>query len=107
MTIDKKIGPKKCVSRLDVSRKNVGKELTGCENGGKKEENDLCWYVKNNIESLLVAVRTSRTIHMRKQLTLKNSRKLRNRKNEWAEKGMHGQFARIRTIHGDGWEKVI
>ena len=30
--------------------------------GVKSEKNGLDWYVKNNIEPLLVAVRTSRTI---------------------------------------------
>ena len=31
---------------------------------------------------------------MWKQLTLKNSRKLKNKKTEWTSKRMHGQFAR-------------
>ena len=42
--------------------KNGGRGLTGCENSVKSEENGLGWYMKNNIEPLLVAVRTSRTI---------------------------------------------
>ena len=44
---------------------------------------------------------------MRKELTLKNSRKLKKnkKKNEWNVKRMHGQFSRdmkasIRTTHG-------
>ena len=45
-----------------VSRTNSGRELTGCENSVKSVENGLGRYVKNNIEPLLVAVRTSRNI---------------------------------------------
>ena len=60
----------------------------------KSKGNGLGLYVKNNIEPLLVAVKTSRTIAGRKQLTLKNSRKLNKIKNEWTEKRMDDQFAR-------------
>ena len=60
----------------------------------KSKENGLGLYVKNNIEPLLVAVRTSRTLAGRKQLALKNSRKLNKIKNEWTEKRMDDQFAR-------------
>ena len=42
---------------LYVSRENGGRGLIGCENSVKSEENDLGWYVKNNIEPLLVVVR--------------------------------------------------
>ena len=45
-----------------VSQKNGERGLIGCENSVKSEENGLGWYVKNNMEPLLVAVRTSRTI---------------------------------------------
>ena len=45
------------VARLYISRKNGGR-------GVKSEENGLGWYVKNNIESLLIAVKTRRIIIM-------------------------------------------
>ena len=44
--------------------KNGGRGLTGCENSVKSEENGLDSYVKNNIESLLIAVKTRRIIIM-------------------------------------------
>ena len=62
MTMNKELHPRSNVARLYVSRKNGGRGLIGCENSVKKDENGLRWYVKNNIEPLLVAVRTSRTV---------------------------------------------
>ena len=59
MTMNKELHPRSDVVRLYVSRKNCGRGLIGCENIVKSEENGLGWYVKNNIEPLLVAVRTS------------------------------------------------
>ena len=50
------------VARLYVSRKNGGRGLIGCENSVKSEENGLGSYVKNNIEPLLIAVKTRRII---------------------------------------------
>ena len=61
MTMNKELHPRSDVARLYVSQKNGGRGLIGCENV-KSEKNGLGWYVKNNIEPLLVAVRTSRTI---------------------------------------------
>ena len=72
MTMNKELHPRSDVARLYVSRKNGGRGLIGCENSVKSEENGLGWYIKNNIEPLLAAVRTSRTITHEKQLTLKN-----------------------------------
>ena len=45
-----------------VSRNNGGKGLIGSENSMKSEENGLRWYLKNNVEPLLVAAGTNRTI---------------------------------------------
>ena len=54
--------PRSYVTQLYVSRKNGGRGLTRCENSVKSEENGVGWYVKNNIEPLLLGVTTSRTI---------------------------------------------
>ena len=50
----------------------------------KGEKNDLGWYVKNNIEPLLLAVRTSRTITHEKIVDSKEFMKTKEeqRKNE-------------------------
>ena len=79
-----------------MSRKNGGRGLIGCENSVKTEENGLGWYVKNNIEPLLVTVRTSRTITHKETVDPKELKKTKEqqRKNEWTAKRMHGQFAR-------------
>ena len=62
----------------------------------KSEENGLGWYVKNNIETLLVVVRTSRAITHEETVNLKEFKKTKEeeRKDEWTAKRMHGQFAR-------------
>ena len=84
------------VTRLHVSRKNGGRGLIGCENSVKSEENGLGWYVKNNIEPLQAAVRTSRTVTHERTVDPKESKKNKEeqRKNKWTAKRMHEQFAR-------------
>ena len=57
----------------------------------KNLENGLEWYVKFNIEPLLAAIRTSRTVTH--QLKKFKKTKDKQRRNEWTEKIYHGQFA--------------
>ena len=95
MTMNKELHPRSNVAQLYVSKKNAGRGLTGCENSVKSEENGLGWYVKNNIEPLLIVVRTSRTITHEEKDDPKEFKKTKEqRKNEWTAKRMHGQFAR-------------
>ena len=96
MTMNKEWHPRSDVARLYVSRKNGGRGLIECKNSAKSEENGLGWHVKNNIEPLLVAVRTSRIITHEKTVDPKEFKKTKEeqRKNEWTAKIMHGQFAR-------------
>ena len=96
MTMNKELHPRSDVAWLYVSRKNGGRVLIGCEDIVKSEENGLGWYVKNNIEPLLVAVRKSRTITHEETVDPKEFKKTKEeqRKNEWTAKRMHGQFAR-------------
>ena len=95
MTMNKELHPRSDVARLYVTRKNGGRGLIGCENSVKSEENGLGWYVKNNIEPLLAAVRTSRTITHEETVDPKEFNKIKEvkRKSEWTAKRMHGQFA--------------
>ena len=110
MTMNKELHPRSDVARLYVSRKNGGRGLIGCENSVTIEENGLGWYVKNNIEPLLAAVRTSRTITHKETVDSKEFKKIKEEliKNERTAKKLHGQFAwtiwrtRIRTTHGYG-----
>ena len=62
----------------------------------KSEENCLGWYFKDNIEPLLVAARTSRTITHEEIVDPKAFKKTKGeqRKNEWTARGMRGKFAR-------------
>ena len=96
MTINKQLHPRSDIAPLYVSQKNVGRGLIGCENSVKSEENGLGWYVRNNIELLLVAVKTSRTITHKETVDGKEFKKTKEeqRKNEWTAKRMYEQFAR-------------
>ena len=84
MTMNRELHSRSDVARLYVSRKNGGRGLIECENKVKGEKNDPGWYVKNNIEPLLLAVRTSRTITHEKIVDYKEFMKTKEeqRKNE-------------------------
>ena len=94
--MNKELHPRNDVGRVYVSRKNGGRGLIGCENSVKSEENGQGWYVKNNIEPLLVAVKTSRAITHEETVDPKEFKETKDeqRKNEWTAKRMHGKFAR-------------
>ena len=92
-----------------MARKNGRRRLIGCENSVKSEENGLGWYIKNNLEPLLVVVRISGTTTDKKQFTLKNSRKLKKSKEKM--NGLQKQCmeslleiwkTRMQTTHKDG-----
>ena len=94
MTMNKELPPRGDVARLNVSTKNSSRGLTGCGNSGKSKENGLGWYVKNNLEPLLVAVRTSATITNEETVDPKEFKKTKVKqiKNEWSTKRMYRQF---------------
>ena len=88
MTINKELRPRSDVARLYVSWKNGVRRLIGCENSVKSEENGRGWYFRNNIEPLIVAARTSRTITHEETVDPKDFKKTKEeqRKNEWTAK---------------------
>ena len=96
MTMNKELHSRSDVVRSYVLWKNGGRGIIGCENSVKKEENSLGWYVKNNIEPSLVAVRTSRTKKNEETVDPKEFKKTKEEqtKNEWTAKRKDGQFAR-------------
>ena len=109
MTLNEELHPISDVAWLYLSRKNGGRGLIGCENSMKSEENDLGWYVKNNIEPLLAAVRTSRTIRHEETVEPKEFKKIKEeqRKKELTKKECMDNLleiwkTRIRTTHADG-----
>ena len=62
MTMNKELHLRSDVAWLYVSRKSAGRGFIGWENSVESKENGLGWYIKNNIEPLLVTVRISRSI---------------------------------------------
>ena len=107
MTINKELHLISDVASLYVSRKNGGKGLIGCENSVKSEENGLGWYVRNNIEPLLVAARTSTTITHEETVdpkefkkTKEEQSKMNGLKKECMDNLLEIWRTRIRTTHG-------
>ena len=73
------------------------------------EENGLGWYVKNNTEPFLIAVRTSRTIPRNGTVdpkefkkTKEEQRKMNGLQKECMDNLLEIWRTRIRTTHGDG-----
>ena len=85
MIVNQELHPRSDVAWLYVSRKNSGRGFIGCENSEK-----------NNIEPLLVAVSTSRTVTLDRTVYAKEFKKTKEKqgKNGWTAKRVHGQFSR-------------
>ena len=108
-TINNELHPQSDIARLHVSRKNGGRGLIGCENRVKSEENSLGWYLKNNLEPLLAAVRTSRITTHEETIDPKELKKIKERQRkmngmqkECMDNLLETWRTRIRTTHGDG-----
>ena len=75
-------------------------------NSVKNGENDLGWYIKNNIEPLIVAVRTSPTITHKETVESKGFKKTKEKgkmnavQNECKDNLLVIWRTRIRTTHG-------
>ena len=105
MTMNKELHPRNDVARFYASRKNGERGLIGCEKSVKSVKNGLGWYVKNNVESLIVAVTKTRSITHEEIVDPKELTKTKEeqRKNDWIAKRMQEIWrTRIRTTHGDG-----
>ena len=86
ITMNKELYPRSDVARLYVSQKNGGRGLIGCENSVKSEKNGLGWYVKNNKEPLLVAIRTSKTITHEETVDPKQFKKIKKQQQQQQQK---------------------
>ena len=109
MTMNNELLTRSDVAQLYVFQKNGGRGLIGCGNSVKSEENNLGWYLKMNIESLLVAIRTSRTVTHKKTYYPKEFKKTKGEQKEM--NGLQKEcmdnlleilWTRVRTTHGDG-----
>ena len=81
MTLNKELHQKSNAARLYVSRKNGGRGLIECENSVTSEENGLGWHIKNNVEPLLVVVRTSKTLTSKEIVDPKEFKKTKEEQN--------------------------
>ena len=62
VTINEEFHPKGDKDRLYVSRSKGRRGLMSCKGCIRTEENNLGWYIKHQVETLLVAVKTHETI---------------------------------------------
>ena len=110
MAMNEELHPRHDVAWSHVSRKNGGRGLIGCGNSVKSEENELGWYIKNNLESLLVAVRTRGTKTNEETVDPKQFKKTkdeqRKKRNGLQKECINNLLeigrTRIRTTCGDG-----
>ena len=96
MTMYGMLHPKSDVDRIYVSRKDGGRGLIGCEMCIKAEENNLGWYIRNTVEVLLKQVEKCRVIETETCNTKEDYKKRvsENRKVQWQQKILHGQYIR-------------
>ena len=96
MTMYGVLHPKSDVDRIYISRKEGGRGLIGCEMCIRAEENNLGWYIRNSVESLLKQVRKCKVIETELSIAKEEySKKVsENRKVQWKQKVLHGQYLR-------------
>ena len=96
MTINKEFHPKSNINRLYVPRSKGGRGLLSCKSPIMTEENSLGWYIKHQVEPLLVAVKNSNTINTEDVVspTLCKETERCRVYNSWKDKVMHGQYLR-------------
>ena len=100
--------PRSDVKWLYISQKNGARGLIGHKNSMKSEENGLGQYIKDNIELLLVAVRTRRTITHEETVDpkefnkTKEEQKMNGLEKECMDNLLEIWRTRTRTTHGDG-----
>ena len=108
MTMNKELHSRSIISWLNVSRKNRGRRLIGCKNSVKSEENVLGWYIKTNVEPLLVTARKSKTVIYEETVdpkefkNTKEEKKLNGLQKECMDNLLEIWRTRIRTTHGNG-----
>ena len=96
MTINKEFYPKSDVDRLYVPRSKGGRGLLSCKSCIMTEENSLGWYIKHQVEPLLIAAKNNKTINTDNVVTptvYKKNERCRVY-NSWKDKTMHGQYLR-------------
>ncbi len=96
MTIHGAFHPKSDTDRLYLTREKGGRGLISCEDCVRSEENNLGWYVRNSVESLIRGVRLAKVIDTEYVVSKDEFKRIwMNEKEQgWKEKRMYGQFVR-------------
>ena len=105
MTMHKGLNPNSDIDRLYVKRKHGGRGLIGVETSVRAEENNLAWYVKNNVEEMITAVRVHGDLNTEEAKEPKQDKREQKEKlkSNWIDKRLHGQF--IRDNQHINWEQ--
>ena len=82
--------------RVYLSREMGGRRLISCEGCIRMEENNLGWYVRNSVEPSFEGVKATETIEYNNTVNKKEfkQRWMREKKELWKNKRMHGYFVR-------------
>ena len=96
MTVYGALHTKSDVNRRYVTRARGGRGLISCKRCIRSEENNMGWYVRNNIEPLLEAVKTAGIVDVVNCVKPEEFKKkcVEDREKYWREKKMYEQFLR-------------
>ena len=96
MTMHGAFHPKSDVDRLYVTREKGGRGLISCEGCVRSEENNLGWYVRNSVESLIRGVRFAKVVDTDDVVSKDEFKRgwINEKEQRWKEKRMYGQFVR-------------
>ena len=96
MTVYGALHPRSDVNRIYLPRARGGRGLISCERCVRSEENNMGWYVRNNIEPLLEAVKTAGIVDVVNCVKPEEFKKkiVQDGEKSWREKKMYGQFLR-------------
>ena len=115
MTMNGALHPKIDVDIVYLSREMGGRELISCKRCVRVEKNNLGWYVRESLESLIEGVKVAEAIECNNTVNKKEFKQLdegkegttEKQKNIWAVcKRNVSQKQQIKKKHGTGQKKL-
>ena len=96
MTMHGAFHHKSDTDRLYLNREKGGRGLISCEGCVRSEENNLGWYVRNSVESLIRGVKLVNVMDTEDVVSKDEFKRrwMNNKEHGWKEKIMYGQFVR-------------
>ena len=96
MTMHGAFHPKSDADKLYLTREKGGCGLISCEGCVQSEENNLGWYVRNSMESLIRGFRFAKVVDTEDVVSKDEFKRgwMNEKEQRWKEKRMYGQFVR-------------